>query len=38
MDSLNKLKIIYKALDDKQAIDIKMIDISKISYCVCIQC
>ncbi|MCR5785061.1 MAG: ribosome silencing factor [Eubacterium sp.] len=32
MDSLNKLKIIYKALDDKQAIDIKMIDIREISY------
>ena len=32
MDSFNKLQIIYKALDDKQAIDIKMIDIREISY------
>ena len=31
MNSLDKLRIIYKAIDDKQGADIKMIDISEIS-------
>ncbi len=31
MDSLNKLKVVYKALDDKKAIDIRMLDISNLS-------
>ena len=31
MDIKNRLKIVYDALDDKKAIDIKIIDISKIS-------
>lgn len=31
MNSLDKVKIIYKALEDKKGIDIKVIDISEIS-------